>query len=326
MTNSGLRISVVIPAHNPHLGRLRATLAGLAAQSLDEEAWETIIVDNASTRFPEQAEFADVQPANLRMVREPRLGLTFARICGFHAARADVVVLVDDDNVLQADYLAHVGALFSARPRLGVAGGKVLPRFEHEPPAWTREFFPLLALRDLGDCEQVAESLRPAGAERNQYPGFAPLGAGMAIRRPAWEAWLEMREGEGNSVLSDRRGNELTSAGDNDIVFCAMRARWHVGYFPELSLSHLIPPGRLDAGYLARLNRGIQKSWMQVLSAHDANPWPALGATGAALRKVKAWWSYSGWAGPVARIRWQGACGHFDGRIKREETDVKAGA
>jgi hypothetical protein len=94
-----------------------------------------------------------------------------------------------------------------------------------------------------------------------------------------------------------------------------MRAGWEVGYFPELSLTHLIPAGRLEPTYLSRLNRGIQKSWMQVLTRHEANPWPPLTPVGAALRKLKVWFSSRAWSSPAARIRWQGACGHFDGRV-----------
>jgi hypothetical protein len=117
--------------------------------------------------------------------------------------------------------------------------------------------------------------------------------------------------------LSDRRGAELTSAGDNDIVLTALGAGWETGYFPQLELTHLIPATRLDAGYLGRLNRGIQKSWMQVLALHDANPWPPLSPLGAKLRHAKAWCTHGAWMGRAAHIRWQGARGHFEGRIKR---------
>src|ERR1700733_11610013 len=104
--------------------------------------------------------------------------------------------------------------------------------------------------------------------------------------------------------MSDRRGEKLTSGGDNDIVLCGLRAGWHTGYFPQLRLTHLIPAARLEAKYLARLHRGIQQSWMQVLSLHDANPWLPLPRTGAMLRKTKAWFTSRAWSSPSARIRW----------------------
>jgi glycosyltransferase involved in cell wall biosynthesis len=315
--SAAIDISVLIPAYNPHAGRLRETLAALRTQSLPPSRWETVIIDNASSRFPASEAIADVSPQGLRIVREPRLGLTYARIRGFTEARADLAICVDDDNVLDPRYLENVLAIFSRHPRLGIAGGRCVPGFESSPPAWVREFDLLLALRDLGDRELVSAGLRPPGAALNEYPAFAPLGAGMALRREAWAAWLNARSEAAG--ISDRKGNELTSGGDNDIVFCAMEAGWEVGYFPQLSLRHLIPPERTECAYLCRLNRGIQKSWMQVLRLHEANPWPPLTGAGAALRNAKAWISYRAWSTPAARVRWQGACGHFEGRVPRRE-------
>jgi glycosyltransferase involved in cell wall biosynthesis len=314
MKRAMVRVSVIIPAHNSNLDRLRRTLAALQGQTLPAESWETILVDNASTTFPSMGAWADVRPVNLRVVRESKLGLTYARMCGFNESAGDFLVLVDDDNELAPDYLEQVLEIFAKHPEVGMVGGKSIPWFEVEPAPWAREFLPLLAVRDLGDELQISSGLRPAGAQRNQYPLCAPIGAGMALRRAAWEAWIKARK-ESATVLSDRRGAELTSGGDNDIVFCAMHAGWEVGYFPQLALQHLIPGGRVEAAYLERLNRGIQKSWMQLLSAHNANPWPPITRLGATLRKAKAWWTYRGWERPAGRVRWQGACGHFDGRV-----------
>lgn len=307
-----MTVSVIIPTHNPDAGRLQRTLAGLRAQTLPVAQWEIILVDNASTPAVELATFAGAAPANVRVVREPQLGLTSARRRGLGEACGEFAVLVDDDNVLAPDYLANVAQLFAAHPRIGALGGKSLPGFAATPPSWTGEFHALLALRDLGPAPLISHGLRDAVTSRNEYPAFAPIGAGLALRRAAWEAWL------GNaSVLSDRRGGELTSSGDNDIVLGVMGANWEVGYFPTLSLTHLIPASRLEAAYLARLNRGIQQSWMEVLILHDASPWPPLSPLGALLRKVKAWFTYQAWHQPAEHIRWQGACGHFDGRVTR---------
>lgn len=307
-------ISVLLPTHNPDLGRLERTLAGLRAQTLPAHLWETILIDNASTASPPPGFLARNSPSNLSILHESFLGLTAARRCGFLAATAPVAVLVDDDNVLAPDYLEQALRLLAAHPRIGTLGGRVLPEFESEPPAWTREFHGLLALRDLGPEPQISQGLRPPGAIHNTYPLFAPFGAGMVLRREAWTAWLDSRHTTG-SILSDRCGAKLTSSGDNDIVLALMRAGWEVGYFPELALTHLIPASRLDAAYLARLNHGIQKSWQQVLAKHDASPWPPLTATGAALRSARAWFTHRAWSSPAACIRWQGACGHFDGRV-----------
>jgi len=72
----------------------------------------------------------------------------------------------------------------------------------------------------------------------------------------------------------------------------------------------------LTPDYLERINHGIQKSWLEVLALHNASPWPPIPAWSLIPRKIKAWFAYMAWRGPAERIRWRGACGHFEGRVK----------
>lgn len=305
-----MQLSVVISTHNPDPGRLRRTLAALRAQTLPAPRWETILVDNASATPLSLAAFGDFAPPNTRLVREPRLGLTTARRRGFAEAGGEILVLADDDNVLASDYLELVLGLFASHPRLGVLGGRSIPEFEVAPPTWVRQFDELIACRDLGSkpCIARCPTVQPAG--RYAYPDCAPIGAGMALRRTALAAWLTVPD---TRIPTDRHGTELSSGGDNDIVL-TLAHTWDVGYFPELMLTHLIPKARTNRVYLARLNHGIAKSWVQVLHRHGCNPWPAIPAWTAPLRKLKAWFVYRAWSSPAAYVRWQGACGHFDGR------------
>lgn len=301
-----MKLSVVICTHNPAADRLFATLEALKAQTLRADGFETLLVDNASTRFPSRELIELHAPARMRVIREPELGLTPARKRGLREARAPIVIFVDDDNVLDPDYLEAAAVLMESDPRIGAAGGRSYPWFETQPEPWHTEFFPQLALRDPGDTPLVSEP----GAK--DYPAFAPIGAGLVVRATAAAAWLEK---SGTGTPPDRRGTSLSSAGDNDLVFTILEANWSVAYSPRLRLTHLIPASRLDAGYLARLNRGIQESWIRVLQLHNACPWPPLSRAGAALRKFRAWFAHRAWRSGAPRVRWQGACGHFDGRV-----------
>lgn len=305
-------ISVIIPTLQPHAGRLQRTLRALRAQSLPAGQWECIVVDNGSSPALQAADWSGHGPAGLRLVAEPSPGLSHARRRGFTAGRGDIFVLVDDDNELAPDYLAEVQRLFAAHPRVGALGGRSLPEFEQAPAAWAREFDGLIACRDLGEAPLISAGLRNPATGRNDYPLCAPIGAGMALRRAAAQAWLDRSSA---SALPDRQGAALSSSGDNDIILCAMAAGWECGYFPTLSLTHLIPPARTTRDYLGRLNRGIQNSWMRVLSLHDANPWPPLAPWTVPLRCAKAWFSHRAWSSDAAWVRWQGACGHFEGRV-----------
>jgi glycosyltransferase involved in cell wall biosynthesis len=286
----------------------------LARQTLVRDNWELVLVDNAS---PEPValppEIRDSIEA--RLIVEPVLGLSSARTAGMRVSQGSLIVFVDDDNVLDQGYLAQVVRIFAEHPNLGAIGGVSTPEFEKAPASWQSEFFGLLALRDLGPEPRISSGVCPPGSRVTQYPPFAPIGAGLSLRREAADGWITSATG--------RRGQDLTSGEDNDLVLFIMERGWTVGYFPELRLTHLIPAGRLEPGYLERLNRAIQKSWVHVLDCHGVSPWSRLTPLGAALRGGRAWFTYRVWSSPAARVRWQGACGHFAGRVgicKREKT------
>lgn len=304
-----MNLTVIIPTHNPRPEVFVETLAALQRQTLPVDQWELIVVDNASVP-PVQIDLSWHPFA--KIIREKRLGLTSARECGFLNSTGEVLVLVDDDNLLHSEYLNESLELMTHHQKIGALGGKSLPRFEQTPPSWWEphlEF--LLACRDLGDTPQLSDGLFREDLQRNDYPSCAPHGAGMVIRREALERWLKADIHKGG--VSDRRGAELTSGGDNDIVLSIMQDNWAVAYFPTLSLIHLIPTSRIQLGYLQRLNRGIAKSWVQVLHKHQACPWPRIASWTVPLRKIKAWFIQKAWQGPVAKIRWHGICGHFEG-------------
>ena len=74
------------------------------------------------------------------------------------------------------------------------------------------------------------------------------------------------------------------------IVLTALAGGWEAAYFPALVLHHLIPASRLEPGYLGRLNRAIQHSWVCVLARHQACPWSPVARWTVPLRQARAWW------------------------------------
>jgi glycosyltransferase involved in cell wall biosynthesis len=304
-------ISVIIPTHNPHPVRLSRTLAGLQTQSLPTATWELIVVDNGSSPGINFSSINIGWHPNPKIVREDRLGLTRARLAGIEASQGEFLVFVDDDNVLDPHYLKQVEETFRRSPTLGALGGKSIPEFEVPPEAWVDQFWVCLALRDFGDQSQVycyADSL----PERH-HPQFAPIGAGMAIRREAAEHYVSCIANNPQRLALDRTGKSLQSGGDCDINLTLLAAGWAVGYFPQLQLTHLISANRLTKDYLARLNYASSRSWIQVLNAHNLRPWPQIPTWSVLPRQIKAFLSYQAWCDPANYIRWRGACGMFEG-------------
>ena len=200
------------------------------------------------------------------MVREEKLGLTFARLRGFAEAKGELIVMVDDDNVLAPDYLETAVRIAHEHPTLGAFGGKCLPEFEVKPDSWLEARGKGLGLRDRGEepqlfPEETGGRLRdqeikrprdertgePVTADRGQesgdrqlntvnrqhravreFPDCAPIGAGMVLRREAARAYAERLR---------RRSGLRVAGGESDGVSVA-QAEQSPNYCPTETPSH----------------------------------------------------------------------------------------
>lgn len=309
-----MNLSIVICTHNPREDYLAATLASIAAQvpATGGKAIELILIDNASTAPLEGRIDLSWHP-DARIVREERLGLTHARLRSFREARGEVILFVDDDNVLCPEYQNAVIAAFDADPSLGAAGGKSIPRYETAPPEWFASTGIDLACRNLGD-EPLSASWQFTEPGSRSYPACAPIGAGMAIRRSAYAEYVEEAAGSAIRLALGRKGADLASGEDNDMILTLLGKGWRIAYLPQLSLEHLIPAGRLSRDYLERYAASSNRTWVQVLALHEICPWRPVSRWSLPFRKARAWLRLQPWRGPVQAIAWHGAVGHFEGR------------
>lgn len=241
-----MKFSVVIPTHNPLPDYLDRTLAGLRAQTLPLAEWELIVVDNAS-----QAPLAgrlDIRwhPQG-RVLREEKLGLTPARLAGFAAARSDVIVLVDDDNVLAPDFLVQALAILAEHPRLGAWSGNVVLEFAPDavrpPAAWQS---------NLTERHVTTDNL---SADRHHHDS-TPWGAGLCLRREVAQAYAAELANHPLRRQLDLHGQTLLYGGDTDIAYVACAHGYLKGVFARLTLQHLIPARRCEPAYLMRSMEG----------------------------------------------------------------------
>jgi glycosyltransferase involved in cell wall biosynthesis len=306
---SSINLSVIIPSYNPSSSVIEQTINGLNLQTLEKAKWELIIIDNNSTnKVIEQVDLS--WHPNSKVIREERQGLTFSRICGFKNAAGNIIVMVDDDNILAPDYLAITLKHFAENKDLGAAGGKITGKFDgFDPEEWTKQFWGMLAIRDLGNDSIVS----PASFSK-EYPPCSPVGAGMALRKELTNAYiLAMSKDSG---ITDRTGDSLSSGGDNEIVINILQQGYAVAYFPDLTMQHIIPPVRLTKAYLARLNFESTKSWVRLLLKYGIYPWKRIPVWTLGLRKMKTWFKREAWKGPSNYIIWRGNCGAYEALIK----------
>jgi glycosyltransferase involved in cell wall biosynthesis len=300
-----IELSVIIPAYNPQVNRLQQTLDALKHQSLASGRWECIIVDNGTTNGGLDAIKPEGIP-HFRLVKELRPGLTHARIKGYRESAGNLLLFVDDDNVLSADYLSTGLSLFRNTPQLGVAGGRSIGSFESEPEEWQKTFFALIAVRPEKHPTTITTDLS-AG-----YPAVSPIGAGMFVTRQCFGHYIAY-VGSSDRAATDRTGNQLSSGGDNEINIIALKSGFMVGFFPELMLTHLIPSGRMIPAYLKKLNYASNRSWVKLLHNHNICPWKPISKLGCIVRMLRAYFRYQPWKNNFNAITYQGICGMFKG-------------
>lgn len=243
-------LSVVICSHNPRPAYFAKCLEALRWQTLPPGSWELLIVDNRSdTPLAESIDLAWHPGA--RVIREETLGLTPARLRGIREAKGDLLVFVDDDNVLDADFLETAQRIMQERPFLGSWSGQCRPAFEQTPPEWTRRYWGNLCIREF---EHDVWSNLPRLADT------MPCGGGLCVRRDVARSYLQLHDSGKRSVQFDRVGTSLMSGGDNDLAGCACALGLGVGLVASLKLTHLIPPGRLTVDYFERLAESIHYS------------------------------------------------------------------
>ncbi len=99
-------VSIIIPTYN-RKNIFRETLSSLAQQTYPSEKFEVIVVDDGSTDGT-VAIAAETLPFILRYFKQSNQGDAAARNFGARQSEADILVFLDDDILVEADYLTHI--------------------------------------------------------------------------------------------------------------------------------------------------------------------------------------------------------------------------
>ena len=234
-----VRLDVIICTYNNATG-LDEVLSHLERQCAPGVRWAVTVVDNASTDRTRDVVDAHLAAAKfpVRYVYEATRGLTAARLRGVRETGADWIAFVDDDNLLEPDWVAAITAALKAHPRAGAIGGRVSLVWDRPPVASAADFGFCFAEQELGDRPRQVESL---------------VGAGMVVRREALAAsgWTE------GPLLADRVGHSLISGGDVEIALRIKAAGYELWYAPAARMQHRMSAVRTSRRYLLRMNRAL---------------------------------------------------------------------
>jgi GT2 family glycosyltransferase len=115
-----MRISVVIPTHN-RSDALAQTLLNISKQQFSE-SWEVVVVNNRSTDDTDEVVRRQRFPVSLRLVHEEKPGVAAARNAGMEVARGQYILLLDDDILVEPDFLRRHYDLLLSNPGCWIMG------------------------------------------------------------------------------------------------------------------------------------------------------------------------------------------------------------
>lgn len=261
--NEPLDVSVIICTYN-RCELLPAALESVLAQQTDGASYEVIVVDNNSKDNTAQVvkEFIARGHTNLRYLFEGRQGKSYALNTGIGNARAPIIAVTDDDICVEPKWLAAIKRAFDEHPEVDYVGGKVLPRWEGEPPAWlTPEHWAPLALQDYGDEPFYSNAKRPVcllsiSVRREAFDrvgyfstDFLRIGASSTedheIQIRLWRAGRQGMYVPSIVVIADVQADRMTKS---------YHRKWHTGHGKSSAMMQLgeiiAPDGSLIEGEL----------------------------------------------------------------------------
>lgn len=242
-------LSVLICTYNRerYIGNL---LESIAANDLEKNAYEIVLVDNNctdNTRGVCEAFAAAHKDVRFTYCVEKEQGLSAARNKAIKEAKGEVLVYVDDDALVDSWYLRTVAEYMQAHPEISAVGGPIIPLYETEEPKWMTRY-----------TKELLCGYLYFGDKERSFPGDRYPGGGNA----AYRAEVFTQVGLFNTDLG-RKGDGLMGSEEKDI-FDKMKARgMRFMYLPKMILHHIIPQKKLERDYFDRLTYQIGLSERQ---------------------------------------------------------------
>ena len=242
-----MKFSLIICTYNPPQKRLKDIFNALI--NLCYPDFEIILVDNNSSNNVPYDIFLfyknNKKNITVSYIKELNPGLVNARICGFKLATSDWLVYVDDDNELDENYLSQLFKSIEKFPSCGVWGpGDISVNFSDVVHRIIDKNY-----RYVFQEKKLKEVI--FGRER-KWNNYHPSGSGMCIRKDVFEIYSEkFLQGKINAV--GRKGQNLSSGEDSQIVWTAIDLEFDVGCNPEMKLVHHIPAERANFDYISKL-------------------------------------------------------------------------
>lgn len=229
-------------------------------QKIDNSIFEVLIIDNNSTDNTKKLilDFIDKNDVNntIKYYLEVKPGLSYARNRAIKEAKADLITFVDDDALLEPNFIQETIETFHKNPTISVIGGKVIPKFEGEEPKWRNPF-----------TESAFFSQHTPSEKLYLYPkGKYPVGCNMSFRKEV------LLSNGGFDIRLGRKGNIAIGAEEKQLIN-ALNNEENIIFNPKIAVYHQINKKRLEQNSLDKISMGIgitnrvlcDENWVKII-------------------------------------------------------------
>lgn len=249
-----MKLTVVIATYN-RAELLRRTLKSIAEAERPRELEVCVlVVDNNSTDETRATVEESRGKLDLKIdyLFEARQGKSCALNAAIEAADGDLIGMIDDDEEVSSGWLKAIAEVFLKRwDEVDFMGGRYIPQWEIEPPAWLpKKYTGVVGFSNPGEEEL------PYGSS---FKGMLP-GGNAVIKLSA------LREVGGYNESLGPVGKNLMGCEDDDMYHRLLDAKKRGIYCPKLNIYHRVPSYRLTKKYF----RGWCYGWGASQSVIDA--------------------------------------------------------
>ena len=226
----------------------------------DVDRWKVMVVDNASSDSCDQEVIkrSSDYPTALSYIREPRVGLSFARNRGLSEADTEIVIFVDDDVSFRSEW-CRVWEVAFADEEVVAAGGPIIPIFPDQVPVWYIEGLMADGGTTTGNYQpgEIAATITASG------PIGHPRGGNMAIRRALALSVGGFREDLGWV-------KKRIPAEETEFFKRIHESGGTIRYLPDAKVDHHLDVSRMNIRYLRKWHLGYGRA--SILMRPPPNP------------------------------------------------------
>jgi glycosyltransferase involved in cell wall biosynthesis len=142
MAGSPKFVSIIIPTYN-RCEIIGNTVRSCFTQNYPKDKYEIIVADNNSADDTRKVitDLQSLSPVPLKYLFEPRQGAHHARNSAAKESAGELLYFTDDDMIADKELLRNMTQVFEIDPNIAVVGGRVLPKWEFDPPDWLVKYF-----------------------------------------------------------------------------------------------------------------------------------------------------------------------------------------